>query len=470
MMRSEVKGNTPSLYTRVVQLMLACMAKDSLRMNLVYFLLALVIFYVVFYVYYVSRDLFPETDMVINSNCKNPIQNWDGKVLNVPVWSSAYSHRPQHYNLHYEKHDEGVVAKSEQIDPEHSIPIQRPIIVWATHHKTGTFLAKKIFSKVCARMQWCCIFHVTRDSVHAVTGALHDEPVNAMGHSQWIWHPKELNITNYRFIHFYRHPFRKVISGFNYHYDGTEEWTKKSLKYSHICANTKKLMSTPGAQQASQQIVPTSREHVHAYCESTHLCETCCRREHEIDNPENMKTLDFNHKTFQLRRKVEYDYMCDYLGSIDNETSIQTTFHTLPAEKGILIEAALDFYENLRMANLINQTVLDNHAINIDLDFLTSEYDQATLLILKHLKDFIPREMIASLHDELKFYDLNSSPMYRWSMSNPVINHVTSTKTNEGHGKTSKELMQILVNDARVKELYAPVLEKMHAVLPKKKN
>ena len=28
------------------------------------------------------------------------------------------------------------------------------------------------------------------------------------------------------------------------------------------------------------------------------------------------------------------------------------------------------------------------------------------------------------IHDELKFYDLSSSPLYRLSMANPVISHV----------------------------------------------
>jgi hypothetical protein len=28
------------------------------------------------------------------------------------------------------------------------------------------------------------------------------------------------------------------------------------------------------------------------------------------------------------------------------------------------------------------------------------------------------------IHEELKFYDLNSSPLYRLSMANPVISHV----------------------------------------------
>lgn len=30
---------------------------------------------------------------------------------------------------------------------------------------------------------------------------------------QWIWHPNELGVP-YKFVHFYRHPFKKIVSGF----------------------------------------------------------------------------------------------------------------------------------------------------------------------------------------------------------------------------------------------------------------
>ena len=30
---------------------------------------------------------------------------------------------------------------------------------------------------------------------------------------QWVWHPSELNVP-YKFLHFYRHPFKKIVSGY----------------------------------------------------------------------------------------------------------------------------------------------------------------------------------------------------------------------------------------------------------------
>ena len=39
---------------------------------------------------------------------------------------------------------------------------KRPVILWGSHHKTGTYLAQKIFSLICSRMDWCCQFMQTR--------------------------------------------------------------------------------------------------------------------------------------------------------------------------------------------------------------------------------------------------------------------------------------------------------------------
>jgi hypothetical protein len=40
--------------------------------------------------------------------------------------------------------------------------LDRVIIMWGAHHKTGTYLAQKIFAMICANLNWCCVFHVTR--------------------------------------------------------------------------------------------------------------------------------------------------------------------------------------------------------------------------------------------------------------------------------------------------------------------
>lgn len=89
----------------------------------------------------------------------------------------------------------------------------RPIILWGSHHKTGTYLAQKIFAHMCSRMKWCCIFLVTRDSINLLEEKLQQESVHVMGHTQWLWLPNELGLKNYRFVHFYRTPYKKIVSG-----------------------------------------------------------------------------------------------------------------------------------------------------------------------------------------------------------------------------------------------------------------
>ena len=39
---------------------------------------------------------------------------------------------------------------------------KQPIVFWGTHHKTGTYLAQKIFALLCSRQNWCCVFQPTR--------------------------------------------------------------------------------------------------------------------------------------------------------------------------------------------------------------------------------------------------------------------------------------------------------------------
>lgn len=460
------------------------------------------------------REIFPETDLVLNSQCTAPMQNWDGKILNFQVWENTYSSRPSYYNLHNENEYVGNDS-NHHIELKNNAGNKRPVIIFGTHHKTGTFLAKKLFSRICSKMNWCCLFHVTRDSIHMLADALQNEPVNALGHNQWIWNPNDLDIANYRFVHFYRHPYKKVISGYRYHADGTEEWTQKPLTYQHLCASP---FYTQGSVSPKE-----SASVMWEYCEAVHLCETCCRMEHEREVVHN----SVRKVEVVQRRKLEYQFLCDKLGHgadimkkafdahrqhperIKNfhhtsTPSIQEMLLNQPAHEGILTEAALDFYENLRMAQIINDTAGDPRTLNIDLDDLNSNYAEVTLRLLEFLRGVIPGRRIMELHKDLAFYDLETSPVYRWSMSNPLVNHVTAKGSggstpapsapgvsggslSGGHLKgsanasaavsalaqsqdteqtaSSSFLMSVLRNDPQVTELYAPVLELMKSVL-----
>eukprot|EP01034_Spumella_vulgaris_P023878 gene23878-30156_t len=330
----------------------------------------------------------------------------------------------------------------------------------------------------------------------------------------------------------------KVISGYRYHFDGTEAWTKKDLNFHSVCENPMTTSSTSpvraiGANSSSMyskvdspyhlnKAVSVSEETVYDFCAHTYLCQTCCRLEHETEfggkqhlvnsgttldlsaidrvhltgnipskhsprgrsnrlrkrqrrasmvegsaSTEGRRQLSFasTSKKYFKRRDYEYQYICKHLGSLNS--SLQQSLHTSSAESGILTEAALDYYENLKMARLVNQTLNDPRSLNIDLDAMNRDFSGAIWQILGHLQGLIPEDMLVPLHEELMFYDLQTSPLYRWSMSNPLINHVADQSSGAQH--TSADLMTILKADPEVKELYRPVFELMDAVLKRDK-
>ena len=43
----------------------------------------------------------PEVLMVTNSQCSNPVQNWNGKIMGIPVWTNWLARVPPHHNIHY---------------------------------------------------------------------------------------------------------------------------------------------------------------------------------------------------------------------------------------------------------------------------------------------------------------------------------------------------------------------------------
>jgi len=488
-----------------------------------------------------ARDVVPEMDLVVASKCARPMQNWDGRLFNYPIWYDYYKDRPSYFNLHAEYNYVGNDT-NHHVALENGAGAKRPVIIFGTHHKTGTFLAKKLFARLCSKMNWCCLFHVTRDSIHAVTAGLQNEPVNAVGHNQWIWNPNDLDIQNYRFIHFYRHPFKKVISGYRYHADGTEEWTKKPLTYQHLCSSplltsTAPLSSTVVTGTGSAPRAESEAGMVWEYCEAVHLCETCCRMEHEKEVVTPPGTAGTGKRSPQLQRRSqdEYQFMCDKLGRgaeimsraleehLKEPSKLKKFHHTAtpsiqemllnsPPAQGILTEAALDFYENLRMATIISETAGDPRTLNVDIDELNSNYAAVTLRMLEHLQGdgLVPARRIKELHEDLAFYDLQSSPVYRWSMDNPIVNHVTGTASSGGTpppapsspgtsggvltgsnpglkgtiaaNSTSSAadapptvftasttyLMAALRNDPTVTKVYAPILKLMESVLTKK--
>lgn len=167
------------------------------------------------------------------------------------------------------------------------------------------------------------------------------------------------------------------------------------------------------------------------------------------------------------------------------------------------------------MATIISETAGDPRTLNVDIDELNSNYAAVTLRMLQHLEGLIPAKRIKELHQDLAFYDLQTSPVYRWSMDNPIVNHVTGTASSgtpapapsapgasggvltgsnpnpnpnpslKGtaantttttaadaaltvYTASSTYLMAALRNDPIVTKVYAPILKMMESVLTKK--
>lgn len=108
-------------------------------------------------------------------------------------------------------------------------------------------------------MRWCCIYHVTRDSIHAIQRTLQTEPVHLLGHTQWVlknsWssliYDRYGFLKNLEFLISFSTsiaiPIRKfcldigttlyfeiICNIISYHRAGAEEWCKKPLEYGKV--------------------------------------------------------------------------------------------------------------------------------------------------------------------------------------------------------------------------------------------
>jgi hypothetical protein len=59
------------------------------------------------------------------------------------------------------RHTEQSHDKDKDIDREKKKK-EHFVILWGSHHKTGTYLAQKVFALICSRQKWCCVFQPTR--------------------------------------------------------------------------------------------------------------------------------------------------------------------------------------------------------------------------------------------------------------------------------------------------------------------
>ena len=435
------------------------------RLYLTYALVLVIGYIAVNYAVSVLSRVIPEVPMVYYSTCKNPFISWDGKILTVPVYTNGYKNRSSHYNtmknidgddrrrlssINIENNTNTYYLRKltndkDLKDKDHSSHVvasshKRPVIFWGSHHKTGTYLAQKLFSSICGnKKSWCCINLVTRDSVHFVRNILSSEPnINVVGHSQWIWFPETFNVS-YKFIHFYRHPFSKIISGYFYHQRGIEGWTKASLNYSRTCNNT-----------INRHMI-LDRSTVVDYCSGVHLCQGCCRKEHET-TPHNLSVEASGR--YHSRSHFEYEFICQNLGQID--TSLQNKLKASSLNEGLKIEASLDYYENLRMMQVVDHTLNDTNTINVNLDDLSYNFQNTIKKILMHIDPYANELETDELAKKLNFYDAETSYLYR--VLHNLFNREHIHKKSQRYEDVQR-FYKILQEDKNIMRLYTPILD-----------
>lgn len=182
-----------------------------------WFYFTVILLFISFWIFsiavYVLMKLNPEVEMVLNSQCKNPVRGWDGKVFSIEVWNTGLLNNTGDFyvqqNIGHNSKDRRRLKDSNENNNNTSNDSKnlryglnpkkggvRPVIYWGTHHKTGTYIAQKTFALLCARQKWCCVFHPTRASIHSILESLETEIVHALG----IYiHPNDIGIA-YKFV------------------------------------------------------------------------------------------------------------------------------------------------------------------------------------------------------------------------------------------------------------------------------
>jgi hypothetical protein len=136
--------------------------------------------------------------------------------------------------------------------------------------------------------------------------------------------------------------------------------------------------------------------------------------------------------------------------------SLMHSLETLPVEQGIRVEAAIDYYESLRMAQIISHTRDDPNTLNIDLDTFMAHYSETVWKIVKLIDFKESEDVINGIVKDSEFFDINNSPLYRLSMSNPIFNHIDSHRA-----ENQVDLMQVILSDEQIVRMYDPIIRLM---------
>src|SRR3546814_1487815 len=92
-------------------------------------------------------------------------------------------------------------------------------------------------------------------------------------------------------------------------------------------------------------------------------------------------------------------------------------------------------------------------------------FEGHTRNILKFLKLPHGASIVQSLTDDLMFFDINESPMYRAFMENPLYNHVNTNTSPQGQNASD-----IVRSNPELLQAYKPVLELMSGAYDRAKR
>mmetsp|Transcript_32390 Transcript_32390/g.41506 ORF Transcript_32390/g.41506 Transcript_32390/m.41506 type:complete len:426 (-) Transcript_32390:8-1285(-) len=364
----------------------------------------------------VALRINPEIPLYVDSTCKDTTRVYQDETIN--------------------RIDE--LTKPFRFKKVKSRPPDQPIIFVGTHHKTGTFLAKKIFSQICADLKLCCILEPSRMTETKTLDDLTEGNPDLLGHFSWQWFPEEL-ADNYRFVHFYRDIPKKVISGYRYHAEGVENWSKRPSPWYKTCSKD-----------------PAEK------CKTIYLGKHACKAMLGVKQSELSRHPDILKPTSMLEKGdalicSHLSQMPQQLNSSGNLSVLSKNLFDLPLEKGLLIEAGLEFYEDLSMADIVNHTRSDPNSLNINLDDMMSDFEGFARRILEfinlHNGD---TKLFEKMVRQMNFFDVKTSSLYNWAMGTPLFNHVANDK-NIFFDKEAAEMF--LLNDPLFQSVYKPVIE-----------
>lgn len=149
---------------------------------------------------------------------------------------------------------------------------------------------------------------------------------------------------------------------------------------------------------------------------------------------------------------IEYKYLCNQLSSIDSDFSLSNRLKKISLIEGLRTQAALDYYENLRTARIVNHTRHDKNTLNMDIDHFANDFETMVKSLLDHLNLELNSAMHEYLVESMNWYDLKKSWTHRSLMK--AAKHIYRDKHDE-----LDKMMKIIKEDEFINALYQPIFE-----------